>query len=32
MDAEDALSRSEKLEGVVLACQAHAVTDVIVDA
>jgi ferredoxin-NADP reductase/DMSO/TMAO reductase YedYZ heme-binding membrane subunit len=32
MDAEDALSRSERLEGVVLACQAHAVTDVIVDA
>jgi hypothetical protein len=32
MDVEDALSFAEKAEGLVLACQAHAVSDVIVDA
>lgn len=32
MSAEDALSASEKLEGVVLSCQARARTNVVVDA
>jgi ferredoxin-NADP reductase len=32
MDSEDALSPAEKADGLVLACQAHATSDVIVDA
>ena len=32
MSAEDALSQSDKLEGVVLSCQARARTNVVVDA
>ncbi len=32
MDSEDALSPAEKARGLILACQAHALGDVTVDA
>ena len=32
METQDALSATEKAKGIILACQAHAVGDVVIDA